>query len=168
MIETKPRKTMTTFMNVLDMTAAEFEYLFSRKGFKLASGSLDKRVAFFMREFNLTREQVKVMFLKFNALLDIDVESDQPTSAKNKIKILENLGFTRAEIIKHPIVLTIPSSKIEIRFALCLEQGKDKEFFMQNNNFMYSEDKVFARYCFLVDNKFPILREHYASINLNI
>ncbi len=105
-------------------------------------------VNFYLDELKINTATLLQMLLSFPALITYGID-DSATSIKTKIqKINEVLPREQARelMIEKPMILTAPAQSFKIRYMLAAVIGLLSNFI---NNFIFSEGKVYARYCYL-------------------
>ena len=122
--------------------------------------SVESKVKFFKKALQLDDSQVLELIKSKPVVLTLDTITDKDTSVKTKMQTFSeclSLNEIREEIIKNPKLLTVPARHFKIRYMLAYDIGIEDKFF--SNNFLTSEDKIYARYRFLLDNNIDKMKK---------
>lgn len=125
--------------------------------------SVKNKLNFYKENLNLTNSQLGQMLCSYPCLLGLDTNSDKITSVKNKHAIFSEIMSkeeAKAEIVKHPNILSVPSLQFKIRYMLALNIDAANRFF--RNSFMMNEKKVWARSQYLANLEVEVKNKNAA------
>ena len=114
--------------------------------------SVKSKLKFYKDNFSLTDKELTELIKFFPMILAYDIINvkEARTGAKVKLALLNQMGVDKEDILKNPILLAHPATRLRIRFMI-LNQVYSKEDILKSRFLMTPEDKTYARLQYLLN-----------------
>lgn len=112
------------------------------------------KVDYYKSTFDLDNAEVARLIQGFPSIIRYDVVTDKPTGMRSKVTALRELGFSNQQILDNPYILGAPALKVKFRYMI-LSCAYTDEQIVNNNYFMVSDEKLYARFMYLAKFNLP-------------
>ena len=108
--------------------------------------SVQEKTKFYESIFGITSTEFGEMIKKVPALLGRSIESVQ-----EKVREIKDIKIPSQVIVQNPSILTVPKNTLKLRYVILRNIASREEIFSYPNWYMTSQDKTYARACYLLE-----------------
>ena len=109
-----------------------------------ATDSVQEKADFYESIFGITSTEFGEMIKKVPALLGRSIESVQ-----EKVREIKDIKIPSQVIVQNPSILAVPKNTLKLRYVILRNIATREEIFSYPNWYMTSQDKTYARACYL-------------------